>query len=200
MAKNDKKGTGIKLTKIVSKQDHSQLLKLLLIDFGLNKPKENCLKPELPFCRCGKYDIPSLFFCEKIGRKRFTDILKEKNIDRSVIALMNCSNDRVIMFLVLSWNKTQHFLTLVITRWLILSIRIYHIVVTWKKDFCNLEKTKIYKDLQVPYSCGILFIVFSDTVWDQFVVSRLYSWWLFQGVRILDFSKKLISSATQVSS
>ena len=108
----------------VSFQDQCRLLRLLSNDFGLNEYKFKCWIAELPLCRCGKYDAPShfIFSCKEIERKGFIDILKE-NIDRSLIALINCNDDRAIMALIFFLKKTQLYSTLVITKALILSIR-----------------------------------------------------------------------------
>ena len=126
-------------------QDQSRSLRLLSIDFGLNKLKHKCWKAELPLCRCGKYDTPShfIFCCKKLERKRFFDLLKQENIDRSLIALISCNNYRAIMVLVFfSWNKTQLFSYLVISEALILSTEYHYFLLGWNIYLCNHDNKK----------------------------------------------------------
>ena len=92
-------------------QEHSQLLRILSYNYGLNELKHKCWNEELPLCMCGKYDTPShfIFSCKEI-EKGFIDILKQEIIDRSLIALINCSKDRAIMALDFFSKQNSAFL------------------------------------------------------------------------------------------
>ena len=77
-------------------------LRLLVNDFGLNMLKYDTWNAELPLCECSEYDTNEhiIFYFQRITMRAVKNDLIETEMPSSLVALINCSNEKVIRALI----------------------------------------------------------------------------------------------------